>query len=442
MSYSRLQYSTNREGIVADKDMITMSRRESKRLHLIHQVLDLKITQVAAAKVLGVSDRQLRRMIKRVRAEGDEGICHRSRGRASNNRIPRKTKNRVLRLFRQTYADFNLVHATEILSANHGLSISDETLRLWLNEAGIPYKRRRVKKHRQWRERKACFGELVQIDGSHHAWFEGRGPVCVFMGYIDDATGTVFGRFYDYEGTLPALDSMKRYIRHYGIPQSVYLDKHTTYKSWAKPTIDEQLSGHEPMSHFEKSMAALEVEVIHANSPQAKGRVERLFKTLQDRLVREMRLWGIKSVDEANVFLETYLPKYNSRFRKAAREKADLHRPALHSKELDRILCIKEERTVKNDFTISYNGKLYQIEQMIRARKVTAEERLDGSLHITYQGQDLRYRMITEQLPKETSEKQLLLAARKPWVPSADHPWKKRSTLTPRRRRVQPLSAP
>jgi len=262
------------------------------------------------------------------------------------------------------------------------------------------------------------------------------------MGYIDDATGTVFGRFYDYEGTLPALDSMKRYIRHYGIPQSVYLDKHTTYKSWAKPTIDEQLSGHEPMSHFEKSMAALEVEVIHANSPQAKGRVERLFKTLQDRLVREMRLWGIKSVDEANVFLETYLPKYNSRFRKAAREKADLHRPALHSKELDRILCIKEERTVKNDFTISYNGKLYQIEQMIRARKVTAEERLDGSLHITYQGQDLRYRMITEQLPKETSEKQLLLAARKPWVPSADHPWKKRSTLTPRRRRVQPLSAP
>ena len=427
---------------MADKDMITMSRRESNRLHLIHQALDRKMTQVAAAEVLGLSARQFRRLIKRVRAEGDEGICHRSRGRASNNQIARKTKDRVIRLFRHKYADFNLAHATEILTADHGIALSDETLRLWLNEAGVPYKRRRVRKHRQQRERKACFGELVQIDGSHHDWFEGRGPVCVFMGYIDDATGTVFGRFYDYEGTLPALDSMKRYIRHYGIPQSVYLDKHTTYRSWAKPTIDEQLTGQEPLSHFEKSMAALEVVVIHANSPQAKGRVERLFKTLQDRLVREMRLRGIKSVDEANVFLETYLPKYNSRFRKAAREKADLHRPALHARELDRILCIKEERTVKNDFTIAYNGKRYQIEQMTRARKVTVEERLDGSLHITYQGQDLRYRMITEQAPKEKPNKPPILAARKPWIPPADHPWKKRPILTPRRRRVETLSAP
>lgn len=299
-----------------------------------------------------------------------------------------------------------------------------------------------MKKHRQRRERKACFGELVQIDGSHHDWFEGRGPVCVSMGYIDDATGTVFGRFYDYEGTMPAMDSMKRYIRRYGVPQSVYLDKHTTYKSWAKPTIAEQLSSQEPMSHFEKSMAALEVEVIHANSPQAKGRVERLFKTLQDRLVREMRLLGIRSVDEANVFLETYLPKYNSRFRKEAREKANLHRPALHGRELDRILCIKEERMVKNDFTIAYNGKGYQIEQRTRARKITVEERLDGSLHITYRGRDLRYRTITEQLPKETTEKPHPLAARKPWVSPADHPWKKRPTLTPRRRQEQQLSAP
>jgi len=425
---------------VADKDMITMSRRESKRLHLIHQALDRKITQVAAAELLGLSARQFRRLIRRVRAEGDDGICHRSRGRASNNQIPRKTKERVIRLFRQDYADFNLVHATEILSADHGIALSDETLRLWLHEAGVPYKKRRVRKHRQRRERKACIGELVQIDGSHHDWFEGRGPVCVFMGYIDDATGTVFGRFYDYECTVPAMDSMKRYIRHYGIPQSVYLDKHTTYRSWAKPTIEEQLTGQEPLSHFEKSMAALEIKVIHANSPQAKGRVERLFKTLQDRLVREMRLKGVKSVDEANVFLETYLPKHNRWFRKEARDKADLHRLALPTRELDRILCIKEERTVKNDFTISYNGKLYQIEQTTRAKKITVEERLDGSLHITYKGQDLRYRMITEQAPKETSEPLGLIAVKKPWTPPADHPWKKRPTLTPRRRREPVLS--
>lgn len=426
---------------MADKDMITMSRRESKRLHLIHQTLDKKITQAAAAEVLELSARQFRRLLKRARAEGDEGICHRSRGRISNNRISPKIKREVLRLFKREYADFNLVHATEKLFEVHGLAISDETLRLWLNQESIPYKKRRARKHRQRREPRACFGELVQIDGSHHDWFEGRGPWCVFMGYIDDATGTVYGRFYAYEGTLPAMDSMKRYIRQYGIPQSVYLDKHTTYKSWAKPTIDEELAGQTPMSHFEKSLAALEVEVIHANSPQAKGRVERLFKTLQDRLVREMRLLNIKSVDEANAFLETYLPKYNNRFRKEARFNADLHRPALHARELDRILCIKEERSVKNDFTIAYDGKLYQIEQATRAKKVTVEERLDGSLHITYKGYDLRYRMITKQPQRETPEQSLVLATRKPWTPPADHPWKKRPALRPRRHQEQ-LSEP
>jgi len=417
--------------------MITMSRRESKRLHLIHQALDRKITQIAAADILGLSTRQFRRLLRRVRTEGDEGICHRSRGRASNNRISPKTRGRVLRIFQQEYADFNLVHATEKFAEVHEIAISDETLRLWLNEASIPYKKRRVRKHRQRRERRACFGELVQIDGSHHDWFEGRGPWCVFMGYIDDATGTVFGRFYDYEGTMPAMDSMKRYIRQYGIPQSVYLDKHTTYKSWAKPTVEEQLSGQEPMSHFEKSLATLEIEVIHANSPQAKGRVERLFKTLQDRLLREMRLLGIKSIEEANLFLDTYLPKYNKRFGKQARSEADLHRPAPHARELDRILCIKEERTVKNDFTIAYDGKHYQIEQATRAKKVAVEERLDGSLHITYKGQDLRYRMITEQPQRGTPEQPLVHATRKPWTPPADHPWKKRPVLSPRRHQEQ-----
>ena len=422
--------------------MITMSRRESKRLHVIHQALDRKLTQEAAAEVLGLSDRQFRRLIKRVRTEGDDGICHRSRGKVSNHRISRKIKGRVLQLFKREYPDFNLSHATEKLSEVHGIAISDETLRLWLNEAEIPYKKRRVKKHRQRRERKACFGELIQIDGSHHDWFEGRGPWCVFMGYIDDATGIVYGRFYDYEGMMPAMDSMKRYIRLYGIPQSVYLDKHSTYKSWAEPTIDEQLSGQEPMSHFEKSLAALEVEVIHANSPQAKGRVERLFKTLQDRLVREMRLLGIKSIDEANAFLETYLSKHNSQFRKEARLEADLHRPALHTRELDRIFCIKEERTVKNDFTIAYDCKLYQIEQMTRAKKVTVEERLDGSLHITYKGQDLRYRIITEQPTRETSDLPILLAAKNPWIPPADHPWRKKPVSISRRGKEQPQSAP
>jgi transposase len=426
---------------VAEKDMITMSREEAKRLHIIHQAIDKKISQTEAASLVSLSDRQIRRMIKRIRKEGDEGICHRSRGKISNRCIPKKIKDKTLKLFREQYKDFNLVHATEKLLEVHGITINDETLRLWLNEAEIPYKKRRVKKHRQRRERRAHVGALVQIDGSHHDWFEGRGPICVFMGYIDDATNTVHGRFYDYEGTMPAMDSMKRYIKRYGIPQSVYLDKHSTYKSWAEPTIEEQLNGQRPMSHFEKSLEELAVEVIHANSPQAKGRVERLFKTLQDRLVREMRLVGIKNVDEANEFLITYLPKHNRKFKKEAASEIDLHRPALHSRELDRILCIKEDRTVKNDFTIAYNNTLYQIEQATRAKIVTVEERLDGTMHITYNGQDLRYRKITKEPTKDTAESPLLLQEKKPWIPPADHPWKK-FFISKRRKREQPIAAP
>lgn len=417
---------------MAEKDMITMSRKEAKTLHLIQQALDKKITQAEAAEIIGLSDRQIRRLIKRVRIEGDEGICHRSRGKRSNRLISKKIKEKTLRLFKEKYKDFNLAHATEKLQEVHGIRLSDETLRLWLNKAEIPYKKRRVRKHRQWRERKAHFGELVQIDGSHHDWFEGRGAVCVFMGYIDDATGTVYGRFYDHEGVLPAMDSMKRYIQRYGMPKSVYLDKHTTYKSWAEPTIEEQLNDQKPMSHFEKSLAELVVEVIHANSPQAKGRVERLFKTLQDRLVKEMRLVGIKSVGEANEFLKTYLPKYNRKFRKKAASEADLHRPAPHSRELDRILCIKEERTVKNDFTVAYNCKRYQIEEATRAQKVLVEERLNGRIHISYNGRDLRCREIGMPRRQDEPKEEALILKKKGCTPTAAHPWKRGYKPNPR----------
>jgi transposase len=427
--------------MVAEQDMITMSRREAARLHIVRQAVEKKLTQGEAAGLLGLSDRQVRRLIQRIRTEGDAGICHRARGKASNHRRPREVQDRVLTLFQQEYSDFNLVHATEKLGEVEGITLHAETLRLWLRAAGIPYKRRKARTHRRWRERKAHCGELVQLDGSHHEWFEGRGPACVFMGYIDDATNTVAGRFYDYEGTLPAMDSMKRYITQYGIPQSVYLDKHTTYKSWAKPTIAEQLADQQPLSHFEKSLAELGVEVMHANSPQAKGRVERLFRTLQDRLVREMRLGGLKSVEEANEFLRRYLPKYNRRFRKAAASTADLHRPAPPSRALDRMLCIKAERTVKNDFTIAHHGTLYQIDQATRAQKVTVEERLDGTLHITYKGQELRYRAIPGRPPKAPLEPSLRLPETHPWIPPADHPWRK--PFRPKRRpRDQSIVAP
>lgn len=409
---------------MAEQDMITMSRKESRRLHIIHEVLEERITQKEAAALASLSERQIRRLIRRIREEGDEGLCHRSRGKASNRRISLKIKERALKLFKQEYSDFNLAHASELLADTHGIALHRETLRLWLREAEIPYKKRKARKHRQWRERKSHFGELIQIDGSHHDWFEGRGPTCVFMGYIDDATGTVSGRFYAYEGTIPALDSMKRYIMRFGLPQSVYLDKHAAYKSKGEPTLEEQLAGQEPMSQFERSLAELEVEVIHANSPQAKGRVERLFRTLQDRLVKEMRLARIKGVEEANEFLRTFLPRYNRKFKKPALSQADLHRPALQSRELDRILCIKEERTLRNDFTVMHNSKLYQIENITRAKKVVVEEWLDGSLRISHKGQNLEYRKI-ESLVKEKAQVTCLREKKRRWVPPPTHPWKK-----------------
>ena len=202
---------------------------------MIRKVLEKVIKQVEAAKILSLSYRQIQRCVQRVKVEGDKGIVHKSRGRASNRRLADRVKERVIKLYRKRYKGFGPTLASEKLLEREGLKVSDETLRKWLLESGDWKRVRRKRVHRQWRERKEHLGEMVQMDGSHHDWFEGRGPECVLMGYIDDATGEAFGRFYEYEGTMPAMDSFRRYIQRWGIPLSVYLDKHTTYKSPAKP---------------------------------------------------------------------------------------------------------------------------------------------------------------------------------------------------------------
>jgi len=231
---------------VAREDMLLMRPHEWKRLHLIHQALEKKINQKQAAEWAGLSARQMRRLMKRIRQEGDRGILHRRRGQPSNRRLAEKVRQKALRLFEKKYADFGPTLASEKLEALDRISIHAETLRLWLRQAQIPYKRRKARAHRQWRPRRSCFGEMVQIDGSHHDWLEGRGPQLVLMGYIDDATSTVHARFYDHEGTRPALDSFSRYVQRYGIPLSVYLDNHSTYKSSQAPSIQEQLEAVTP----------------------------------------------------------------------------------------------------------------------------------------------------------------------------------------------------
>lgn len=404
------------------EDTVRMSAKELKRVHVIRQAMGKALQQREASEVLGVTTRQVRRLIQRVRAEGDAGLVHRSRGKPSNRRHQPALKAQALRLYGQHYGDFGPTLAAEKLAERHGIMLSAETLRQWLRARGIVHFTRRKRPHRAWRARKAHVGELIQLDGSHHDWFEGRGPRCVLMAYIDDASSRVFARFYAYEGTMPAMDSFRRYVTRYGMPLALYTDKHTTYKSPTAPTVEEQLAGRMPHSQFERGLAELGVAVIHAHSPQAKGRVERLFRTFQDRLIKELRLAGVATLDAANRFVTTYLPIYNRRFAVPPTQGADLHRPRPASRDLDRSLCLKTTRVVRRDWTVAHHGQLYQIRDNVRATHVQVEERIDGTIRLTHHGQPLTYHAIAAR-PRKAAGPETPRPPRQPVKPRADHPW-------------------
>ena len=403
------------------KDMIAMSQEDLRRLAVIHKAIDKRVTQVEAASILDLSDRQVRRIITRVSEDGDKGVIHQSRGQPSHNAIDLKIKKRAINLCMGTYEGFGPTLASEKLFERDKIDISRETLRRWLKDEKLPYRDRKKRPHRQWRERKYHSGEMVQMDGSHHDWFEGRGPWCVLMGYIDDATGIPFAKFCPYEGSLTAMDSFKGYIKKHGIPLSVYLDKHTTYKSTKKRTMEDELNNIDPLSQFGRALGELGVELIHANSPEAKGRIERLFETFQDRVIKEMRLRKISSIEEANKFLGYYLPIFAKRFGVPPVKEGDLHRPLPKGVDLNRILCVKTERTLNNDFTIAHNKKLYQILDNTPAKKLMVEERIDGSMLMRYKDSVLRFKEITNRPPKKKYEFKI----RKVYVPPPDHPWRR-----------------
>ena len=413
---------------MAGKDIIAMTQEELKRLHVIHKVEEKAITQAEAADIIGVCLRQVQRIVRAVRIEGDKGVIHKGRGRPSNSALPSKVKDRVLKLYQEKYSDFGPTFASEKLFEIDKIKLNDETLRLWLAEANIPYRKRKKRPHRQWRQRKACFGEMIQVDGSHHDWLEGRGPECVFMGYIDDATGKPFGRFYPYEGTLPAMDSFVRYVKKYGIPVSIYLDKHPTYKSTKKQTIEDELENTEPLSQFARAVAELGVDVIYAGSPQAKGRIERLFNTFQNRLIKEMRLKGIKTTTEANKFLGCYLPAYGKRFSVNPVNDTNLHRAIPQGIDFNKIFCVRTNRALRNDFTVAHDGRLYQVEDNVRVKEVTVEERINNSMLITHKGLNLRFKEITTRPKKVVEIKKdypLMIRPRGIHIPPKDHPWRK-----------------
>ena len=420
------------------QEVIPMTAEETRRLYVIQQLLERKLRQRQAAALLGRSTRQIRRLAHRVRHDGARGVVHRLRGRRSNRRAPEAWRQRALALYQAHDHDFGPTLAREKLAERHHLAFGRETLRRWLVAAGLWTGRRQRPRHHQWRERKACCGELVQVDGSHHAWLEGRGPRLVLMGYIDDATSEVFARFYDYEGTLPAFDSFARYSRRYGLPQAVYVDRHTTYRSPGKRTIADELAGRtRPQSQFERALSELGVRVIPAYSPQAKGRIERLFGTFQDRLVKELRLAGVTTREAANRCLAGYLPGYNRRFRVPARQPLNLHRPCPPAVVLRRALTIRQPRTLRTDNTIQHAGQTYVVDAPWPGRRppmIQTEVRLDGQLYLVAGDRPLRYRAVTRAQPIRRPPPPR--GRQRVRVPPPDHPWrhfvlsKKRTFLT------------
>ena len=389
------------------EDILAMKSHELERYQIIRKVFDNQINQQEAAECLSLSDRQIRRIVKRVRLEGARGVVHRLRGSAGCRRLEEPFKHKVLGLYKRYYPDFGPTLASEKFLERHKIRINDETLRLWLIQEGLRQaKRLSAPKERTWRARKDHLGEMTQMDGSHHDWLEGRGPKLVLMGYIDDATGQFFGEFFDYEGTVPAMESLKSYIHRHGIPRSIYLDRHNTYKVNKRQMYqDWPFRDKEELTQFGRACKQLGIRLIYAYSPQAKGRVERVFETLQDRLVKELRLADTRSCQKANKVLWRYLDTFNQKFGVTAKKSGDLHRPLDKSVNLEDILSIQTAHVLRNDRTVIHGRGLYQVLVKTRAQKVTVHEYLNGRMVICHGLNPLPYKRIYPHSKKEEIKK-------------------------------------
>lgn len=408
------------------EEHLRMSQKERTRLGVMQQVKAEQLTLAAAAQVMGLGYRQVKRVWRRYQQQGDKGLVHRSRGRPSNRTKPQKFKQRVLARYEQRYGDFGPTLACEHLS-QEGLKVDHETLRRWLLASGAWTLQRRRQKHRSWRERKPCFGQLVQMDGSEHDWFEGRAPRAVLMVMIDDATNRTYARFAEAETTRAAYDVFEGYLRQYGLPQGLYVDRDSIYKTTRQPSIEEQLAGEPPLTQFGRAMKQLGVALDLAYSPQAKGRVERRNGLLQDRLVKELRLAGIHDLDAANAFLEgQFLPQLNRRFCVKPAQPADVHRGV--PRHLKEVLSWEEERVVQQDWTVSWQGRYFQIAPRHEAlclvkKKIIVRELRDGTLQLVWGGQKLQWNELPHRPVRAVRPKPPRASVALP--PTCDHPWRR-----------------
>jgi transposase len=374
---------------------LRMSRKERDRLKVIEQIERGLIGQAQGAEALGLSARQVRRLQARYRVQGDAGLAHRSRGRPSNRRIGAGVRAEALARIERRYRDFGPTLAAEYLAQEAGIEVSRETARGWMIEAGLWHGSRKKRPHRRRRPRRPCRGALVQMDTSIHDWFEGRGETAVLITMIDDATSHVEQRFFASDTTAANMAMIALYIERHGRPAALYTDRasHFTHTARRRRMLSED------PTQIERALGELDIRLIHARSPQAKGRVERRFGMDQDRMVKAMRLEGIATIEAANRFLDrTYLAQMNARFTRPAAGQADLHRNA-QGYDLQAILSVQATRRVANDATVQFKGQVYQIEAgpgpgALAGARVTVERRLDGSLRLRWGGRYLGFKWV------------------------------------------------
>lgn len=429
--------------------LLSMSKKEIDRYGIITRLLHKEINGTDAATLLNLTVRQVRRLKGKVKENGASGLIHKNRGQPSNRRIPEKEQEKIKQLLHKNYPDFKPTFATEKLAELHHIQRDPKTVRTIMIKEGLwkPHKKRRNgQEHRSWRERKSHYGEMQQFDGSYEKWFEDRGPELCLLASIDDATGTVTkAQFAEHEGVLPVFGFWQGYLETHGKPRTIYLDKFSTYKM----NHEVARENHETLTQFQRAMRDLDVEPISAHSPQAKGRVERLFSTLQDRLIKELRLAGISDIKSANRFLEeVFIPAFNKKFGMQAKSKANLHRRlrASEKKHLSGILSRHTTRTVQNDFTFSFHNEWHQLTEqqpvtLCKKDKVIIEEHTNGEIKIQLRGKYLNG-IVLPSRPKRSAIQSWVLTtgkSQKPtqekqqWKPPKDHPW---------RRNFQPFTKP
>lgn len=418
--------------------LITMTPKELSRYGIIQRLIRKEINGTDASLQMRLTIRQIKNIKARVVTLGAQGIIHQSRGRSGNRKLDEQVVEKTKTILKENYRDFGPTFASEKLFEINKIKINKETVRQIMIGLGLwrAKEKKKNKQYRHWRERKEQYGQMEQFDGSYHHWFEDRGEECCLLASIDDATSKITGlHFTDSESVKNAFGFWKRYVEQKGKPLSIYLDRHSTYKQNQKSVFDDEKS----LTQFEKTMELLGIKVIHAKCPQGKGRIERLFDTLQDRLVKELRLAGISTMEEANTFVnETFIEKFNKQFSVLPTKKGDLHLPLteFEKNNFDSLFSVKNYRLVNNDFTVRFKGCWYQLESsqptLVRPKeKVCIEERISGQLYLCLKGKNLNYRLLPKRPEKITKIPIIALVKSKPsWRPPPNHPWRKPLILT------------